>query len=397
MIFFNELSKKVEVMKFSAYRSMFVAEQLPFVFYSCIINTSYCLALLVLFAAPVRAANPPSILSISSEGPGNVSFSQDTSHPGFYSAKIGRWDAPYPGSYSPNLEPTGADTLVVNIAVNDGGLIKFDYEYETYDSGIYDWIDASLTTPSGTISILTNVGKPGSDYGQYWHGSRVSIVQTLREDLKDKTVSLRISVRQDGYGDQTHALISGLSVSSNACATIPLTPITGNIAKQQEIESKTKPFLDTDSVGYTMLTSEMRTAVEGFRFLLAPRVLNITSGYRDPEYQGHFREVWDKFQALPTLVTPDCADIVAEIRKEYREHGLGVSSARPASPSAGFHPKGMAIDASSRSISPYTRTDFKANAATLWRPFPGSTDTHAWVNVNPMKSDPIHYELQGTR
>src|SRR6266566_4666056 len=109
------------------------------------------------FAQTVRNAQ---IVAVTPGGVGYVTTSSGTTG---LSAMIGRWDTPYPnaanGAPAPGLEPFVASTLTVDIDVNDGGLVSFSYKFLTYDAGIWDWFDAYMVTPTGTVSLVSHLGK----------------------------------------------------------------------------------------------------------------------------------------------------------------------------------------------------------------------------------------------
>jgi len=65
------------------------------------------------------------------------------------------------------LEPYGASTVTIDIDVNHGGTAQFNYAYQTWDGGQWDWYDISLSTPSGTIPIVTHLGYPVDEWGIY--------------------------------------------------------------------------------------------------------------------------------------------------------------------------------------------------------------------------------------
>jgi hypothetical protein len=109
---------------------------------------------------------PPAIVGTSTEGVGTVTVSGT---PDNISADIGTWGTPYPygvnGPPLPGVEPTGASILNIDIDVNDGGLVTFNYRFDTYDAGVWDWMDISVVTASGTQVIVNHLSKPGNQYG----------------------------------------------------------------------------------------------------------------------------------------------------------------------------------------------------------------------------------------
>ncbi len=284
-------------------------------------------------ASFAQAARNAQIVAVTPGGVGYVTTSSGTTG---LSAQIGRWDTPYPnadtGEQAPGLEPFGASTLTVDIDVNDGGLVSFSYKFLTYDAGIYDWLDAYLVTPTGTVSYVRNFGKPGSDYGSYWESSQVVITQSL-DQWRNQRVTFVFSVQQDGWGDQSAARIDNFDVRT--CQVPPLTTITDAAALSFE-------------AGNTLDTADLIPAMQAALNCLqqaasaAGGALTVNSGYRPPAYQAHLREVWDRWNDLRNRRDPECANLRTNVQGEFQRHGLLLTQ-RPAAASA--HTRGEAFDA----------------------------------------------------
>jgi hypothetical protein len=106
-------------------------------------------------------------------------------------------------------EPAGDDTLSVTMRVNGEGGVSLNYQIQTTDIVIFDWFDASLTTPSGEVPLVSNYN-PNPIYGQVYVGP----VESLSVDLtpyKGETVTLNLTSHQDGFGDQFQTLITNLT------------------------------------------------------------------------------------------------------------------------------------------------------------------------------------------
>lgn len=283
--------------------------------------------------AVAQTARSAQIVAVT---PGGVGYVTTASGPTGLNAQIGRWDTPYPypdtGEPAPGLEPNGASTLAVDVDVNDGGLVSFSYKFMTYDAGVWDWLDIYLITPTGTISYVSHFGKPGSDYGTYWEGSRIVITQVL-DDWRDQRVRFVFSVMQDGWGDQSYAMIDNFDVRT--CQVPPLTPLTDPAALAFEAGNT------IDTAG---LTPAMQTALSCLQqaTTAAGGTLTVTSAYRPSAYQDHLREVWDRWNDLRNRREPECENLRNDVQGEFQRHGLLLTQ-RPAASSA--HSTGDAFDA----------------------------------------------------
>jgi hypothetical protein len=268
---------------------------------------------------------------------GGVDYVTHTVGTNGINAEIGRWDTPYPypdtGEPAPGLEPDGASTLSIDVDVNDGGIVSFSYQFLTYDAGIYDWLDIYLLTPDSTVALVSQLGKPGGDYGDYWQSALITLTQPL-EKWRNQRVTFVFSVQQDGYGDQSAARLYNFAVRS--CVVPPLTEITDTDALH---------FENVDPIDEARLTSAMKTALSCLRQQVAgvSGTLTVTSAYRPPPYQQHLREVWDRWNDLRNLRDPDCEGLRAQVQQEFLRHKLKLAQ-RPASAS-GQHTQGQAFDA----------------------------------------------------
>ena len=202
-----------------------------------------------------------------------------------------------------------------------------------------------------------------------WGFFNESPVVSVSQDLsqwKNQSVSLVFTVEQDGWGDETQAIISGLALRT--CGVAPLTPVATDPATQ---------LLESGAIDTADLTPATQTALTCFQsaVLGAGGSFTLTSAYRTPAYQSHLREVWDKWQLLKNNTQAECQTVKSQDQQEFSYHGLGASSIRPASPS-GTHTQGIAIDARVSGVD----ADATAPSCQLHRPFPNT--------------DPVHFQLQ---
>jgi hypothetical protein len=308
-------------------------------------------------------ARPAEIVSVTPGGVGYVTSSTGTTG---LTAQIGRWDAPYPnpdtGERAPGLEPDGASTLRVTINVNDGGLVSFNYRLRTYDAGIYDWFDASLENPSGTKSLVSQLGKPGSAYGTYFETPSVALSQSL-DQWRNQQVTFVFSVQQDGWGDQTSADIINFAVRT--CQVPPLSPL----------DADAQSFEDGQTINTAGLTADMQTALTCFQGAVqaAGGTFTLSSAYRPPSYQTHLREVWDRWNDLRNRREAECQNLRTQVQTDFNRHGLLLTQ-RPAS-AGGPHTTGSAFDARI-SLPGGQNVDTVAAGCQLQRPLPANDPVH---------------------
>lgn len=304
------------------------------------------------------------ITGISTSGVGYATYSRSDNG---INAQIGRWDTPYTGGVNgqplPGVEPNGTSTLELGIDVNNGGRLTFSYTFKTWDAGIYDWFDISLITPTGRVSLVNKLGKPGSEYGSLFSSAAIPLSISL-DQWKNQHVTIVFSVVQDGWGDQTQGEVLGLNLSG--CAVSPITPLTDAAALR---------FENGSSLDETNLQPAMQTALGCLRTAVASSggALNVSSAYRPASYQAHLREVWDKWRLLKDNRETGCAELKVAVGNEFRRHGLLLTQ-RPAGTSN--HSAGGAVDM--RSTLPLATLLNLASGCQLYRP-------HA-------VPDPVHFE-----
>ena len=271
-------------------------------------------------------------------------------------AEIGRWDTPYTTFPNPvpGQEPNGKSILTFNIDVNDGGLVSFRFALETYDVGRFDWLDVYLVEPNGNlVTIVDNHSRPGQWNGSFWQGSPQSQSINLGK-WKNQQIQVVFSVEQDGWGDQTRALITNFTVDT--CQVPPLTPITD-------------PSVQSFENGNRVVTDPQFFKIPGMLSCLQNEVANrggtstLTSAYRPLEYQKHLREVYDGWNQIKGRREPECAALKAEYQQEFNNHG---PFAHRPTPRISNHTRGLAIDLSIAGI-PESQKDLAGDACGLFR------------------------------
>lgn len=286
------------------------------------------LAMLALVSYPAhdataRPSKAAKITKIYSGGIGYVSTGQAID--GSYSASIGKWGDPYTGGINgppiPGIEPVGNSILYADITVNDGGIVAFKYQIESYDIARYNWLNVHVETPDGgTLPLVSQAGAPGEDWGRYYK-TPVPILKTYKLDKwRNQKVRLIFSVYQDGYGDQTRALISGLQVRT--CPVAPLTPLKDPTSLWQEANPNTP---NTGS-----LEPRLKEGIQCLdaKFGRTPSNSGVSSAYRPLEYQLHIKDVWEGWMgspgvpALRTDGTNVCTDLRGIYSTESDRHGL---------------------------------------------------------------------------
>lgn len=159
------------------------------------------------------------------------------------------------------------------------------------------------------------------------------------------------------------------------CPVPALTPLPAEDACTQALENLSSTQAQKDAACGTLSQAmqDGKTCLENkLSSLGTPIPLAVTADIRNVTYQAHFREIWDKMEALvPLMEVPDmqaaCATRRAEIAAEKgcdnagpcevcnqagRNHCLKAKPARP-SPNDAQHIQGNAIDVSnSRTIAP---------------------------------------------
>lgn len=320
----------------------------------------------VCFNVAAQRAPVPAQVTFAGAGVGSVGY-VTVSGSSTVNAEIGRWDTPYPypdtGEYAPGLQPTGFSTLNIDVDVNDGGVVTFRYFTQSYDAGIYDWFDIVMETPSGSIPIISRLGKPGTAYGTYWASPNIPIVQEL-DQWRNQRVRFVFRIMQDGWGDQTQGKIINFKVST--CSVAPLTAVTDSDASNFE-------------AGNTIDTSRLTTkTLNGLNCLQAATVssggtFKLTSAYRPVAYQAHLREVWDSWKAIKNRTDIECANLKLEIGAEFIKHAL-LETQRPAVASP--HATGIAFDATLSGLPSGTTRDSLAASCGLVRPWPVNDPPH---------------------
>jgi hypothetical protein len=165
-----------------------------------IIATLVVVVTSAVFAA--TAAAKPRITNIT----GTANTSWTTSGAGgalVVEGSVGLWTGGF------GAEPCGFDTLSVTMKVRGEGGVSLNYQIQTTDVAEFDWFDASLDTPSGTVPLVSNYNPNPTLFELF-----VGPVESLSVDLtpyKGQTVTLNLSSQQDCFGDQFQTLITNLT------------------------------------------------------------------------------------------------------------------------------------------------------------------------------------------
>jgi hypothetical protein len=136
---------------------------------------------------------------------GDYNYSAVVSHPheGSYAGALGRWDQGYLG-YNPNIEPYGYEWIYQDVMVpSNATKLSFWYDIETYDTAVWDWVDMYIKNTSGATlkTVLSAAGKPGTNYGPYWHLGW-TYVETDVTAYRGQKIRIWFEQRLDGWGDQ---------------------------------------------------------------------------------------------------------------------------------------------------------------------------------------------------
>jgi hypothetical protein len=312
------------------------------------------------FAYAQQEVNAAAIANISIGGIGYVTYSTNANG---INAQIGRWDTPYPGEYDPTLEPVGYSYLNIDVDVNDGGLVSFNYRLQTYDAGIWDWFDIYLITDAEERILVSHLGKPGETYGSYWGSPLVTLTQGLN-NWRHQQVRFVFLVHQDGWGDQTVGNLVSFNVRS--CDVPPLTLVT---------DPEAVAFERGNNINTERLVANMQTALTCFQGAVvnAGGTFTLTSAYRPVTYQQHLQEVWDRWSDLRDKREAECQELREEVRIEFEEHHHLLLGQRPVTNSS--HTRGEAIDAAIN-LPAGTSVNVLANECELTRPVPQRDPVH---------------------
>lgn len=301
---------------------------------------------------------------------GGIGYVESTPSATGISARIGRWDTPYPnglnGRRAPGLEPRGDSIFYIDVDVNDGGLASFSYTFKTWDAGLYDWYDVYVVTDTGNITLVGHLGQPGSNYGSFFSSPEIALSFDMNQ-WKNQRIRFVFSTHQDGWGDQTQGEVVGFGLRS--CPVPPITPLTDAVSLS---------FEGGQTVDTTNLTAAMQTALGCVQTAVATAngTVSVSSAYRPPAYQAHLRAIWDKWNLLRDMREAECVEIRTLVQAEFQRHGLLLTQ-RPAS-SSGPHTEGRAVDM--RSSLNLTQFLTLTNQCNLYRRLP--------------VADPVHFEHQ---
>ncbi len=161
------------------------------------------LAVVGAFFVVVGGAGAATVGTPTASGP-CVSWTPD-GRGGIASAAVGCWGGGW------GYEPYAWSSLAVPITVGTGGTLQLDWLIRSTDSPYYDPVYMHLDGPSGRIATYASAA--GATWG-WMHAS------TDLSPYRGQTLVLHLDVRQDGYGDQTQALIANWSFGDTTPPTI---------------------------------------------------------------------------------------------------------------------------------------------------------------------------------
>ena len=92
--------------------------------------------------------------------------------------------------------------------------ISFWWWQETYDTAKWDGFDAYIMDTSGNIlqALITNGGKPGTDYGTYWNTGGWKYVEADITAYQGQAIRIYFDQYLDGYGDQTRTFVDDVKL-----------------------------------------------------------------------------------------------------------------------------------------------------------------------------------------
>jgi len=147
-------------------------------------------------------------------------ISGNRKHGGNDSAALGRWDTTYHG-YDPTAEPYGYEWFYQDFVVPSTiTYLKFYWWMETYDTAAWDWFDAYIKDTNGNtlMTVLSQAGKPGTNYGPYWTTQMADGGTGWREVKVDisayrgQKIRIYFDQRLDGYGDQQRVYVDDVTL-----------------------------------------------------------------------------------------------------------------------------------------------------------------------------------------
>ena len=91
---------------------------------------------------------------------------------------------------------------------------------ETYDTAAWDWFDAYIKDTNGNtlMTVLSQAGKPGTNYGPYWTTQMADGGTGWREVKVDisayrgQKIRIYFDQRLDGYGDQQRVYVDDVTL-----------------------------------------------------------------------------------------------------------------------------------------------------------------------------------------
>jgi hypothetical protein len=233
-------------------------------------------------------------------------------------------------------EVDGRSNFNVRINTQSGGYLVFEYAVETLDTRDFDWLDVFVADSTGdTTYVVRQFGFKGT-YTRAYHYTTSKSAFVRLGLWPNQHVVVTFSVMEDQHVDNTRAFIRSIAVGS--CPVPPVRLPTDSLSVTME----------NGNNGENNLSTGTAAALNCFRTKMSQtgHTLSIASGYRTPEYQQHFYDIWNRWQDLKKLPHgpgAPCRDLWDEVNAELDMHGLRNLKTSPAG-REGPHTKGDAFD-----------------------------------------------------
>jgi hypothetical protein len=221
-------------------------------------------------------------------------------------------------------------------------------------SQFYDtnWMETSIYVhPAGNVELWLSVGSWGGYAAQVEFENLTALctatigtpaVPAAGYTLPPAFVTERGTEHVTPRHRKTRRAVSVNSVASpcKGCCVSALTPLDPADADSVQMEGGYDAWF-----WLSRCTSEIQTATPCFKNQVegAGGVFRLSNTLRTAWYQRHFREVWDKVQALDKDQSSECAALKQQVKAEKSKHLLGFQPAGAVNPR---HVNGEAIDVS---------------------------------------------------
>ena len=132
-------------------------------------------------------------------------------------------------------------------------------------------------------------------------------------------------------------------------AVCPIEPLTPLPSKATDPDTYAFEY-EGKQVDVSRLNAEMKAALVCLTQKTGKAASSyVSSAWRPPAYQAHFKEVWEKWQLLKELEGAElmaCQSLFAEVKGEVNKHGIAHLETSPAGRN-GLHTRGAAFDVNS--------------------------------------------------